>query len=233
MYEKQPELFLEVMHAQDTMHMTPLHKAVMFDYVEIIEYLLEKGAYIDALDKEKRSPLLLAASRNCINSVCYLLTKEASIKLKDSKLRNLLHLLIDMESSSSSLMTHHLTSSSSSNQDDPKYNKQKQSSIYKTISIDSLERIVRNLIKMNNYIDLLNERDIEGCTPMHYAIRLGFANCLKLFISYGSNISIKNKEKQSGLHFAARYGRYASCLQLLSSPNYKNHINEKDNNGMT
>jgi transient receptor potential cation channel subfamily A member 1 len=100
MAEKQPDLFLEVLHSQDNIQMTPLHKAAMFDHLDVAKYLLEKGAYIDALDKEKRSPMLLAATRNCIKVVCFFLSQGANVKLKDSKLRNLLHLIIDQEFSS-------------------------------------------------------------------------------------------------------------------------------------
>ena len=99
MFEKQPEIFSEIVHSVDTIQMTPLHKASMFDHVEVAEFLIEKGANIDALDKEKRSPLLLAASRNCIQMVCYLLSKGADFEQKDTKLRNLLHLTLNPETS--------------------------------------------------------------------------------------------------------------------------------------
>ena len=66
---------------------------------------------------------------------------------------------------------------------------------------------------------------------MHSISKFGYVHCLKALIQKGANISTKNNEKQSPLHFAAKYGRYSSCVQLLSSENYKNHINEKDGNG--
>jgi len=36
----------------------------MFDHPDIVSYLVAEGADINALDKEHRSPLLLAASRS-------------------------------------------------------------------------------------------------------------------------------------------------------------------------
>ena len=50
---------------------------------------------------------------------------------------------------------------------------------------------------------------------------------------FGASISTLNNQSQSPLHFAAKYGRYKSCLQVLSSPNFKNFINEKDSDGNT
>ena len=36
---------------------------------------------------------------------------------------------------------------------------------------------------------------------------------------------------QSPLHYAVAHGKYPSCLEILSSPDYKKIINEKDYNG--
>ena len=97
MKEKQSYLFNELIHAENTIEMTPLHKAAMFDHVDVAGFLLENGSNLDPIDSEKRSPMLLAASRNCINMVSYLLRKGANINLKDFKNRNLLHLTISQE----------------------------------------------------------------------------------------------------------------------------------------
>jgi ankyrin repeat protein len=66
---------------------------------------------------------------------------------------------------------------------------------------------------------------------VHYASKMGFVNILKVLINRGASFTTKNNEKQSPLHFAAKYGRYTACLELLNSENYKNYINEKDSNG--
>ncbi len=94
MAEKQPDLFSMVIHTQDSLGMTPLHRAAMFDHVDVCEFLISQGADIDALDKEKRTPLLMSASRNCVKMICYLLINDANIKLRDSNLCNFVHLII-------------------------------------------------------------------------------------------------------------------------------------------
>jgi transient receptor potential cation channel subfamily A protein 1 len=68
---------------------------------------------------------------------------------------------------------------------------------------------------------------------MHYATKLGLVSCLKSLMHFGACVSTLNNENQSPLHFAAKYGRINSCLQILSSVNYKNFINEKDGEGCT
>lgn len=139
MSEIQPDLFLEVLHSVDSSQMTPLHKAAMFDHVDVAAFLLEKGAYIDSLDIEKRSPMLLAANRNCVNMVCFLLTQGANTRLKDKNMRNLLHLVITQE----------VCSSLSSQGQTPC-----GSGLSKLSTIDSLERIYEELIKVKNVFSL-------------------------------------------------------------------------------
>ncbi len=80
---------------------------------------------------------------------------------------------------------------------------------------------------------MLNEHDFDGCTVFHYASKFGFANDIKVLLNYGANVSSLNNDRQSPLHFAAMYGRYNSCLKILSLTNYKNYINEKDSSGRT
>lgn len=78
----------------DAQKMTPLHCAAMFDHPEIVEYLVNEGADINALDREHRSPLLLAASRAAWKTVLALIRLGAQITIKDVNSRNVLHLVI-------------------------------------------------------------------------------------------------------------------------------------------
>nr|BBH84654.1 transient receptor potential ankyrin 1a [Xenopus muelleri] len=73
---------------------TPLHKSVLFDHVELAEYLISAGANINSEDKESRTPLLLATSCSAWKSVNLLLAKGADVKLKDNFGRNFLHLMV-------------------------------------------------------------------------------------------------------------------------------------------
>lgn len=53
-----------------------------------------QGADINALDKESRSPLLLAASRSGWRTVASLIRLGADVQVKDSSKRNVLHLIV-------------------------------------------------------------------------------------------------------------------------------------------
>ena len=51
---------------------------------------------------------------------------------------------------------------------------------------------------------LLDERDAMGCTPLHYATKEGHLLALEELITLGATPSVKNNDKQSPFHFAAR-----------------------------
>jgi transient receptor potential cation channel subfamily A member 1 len=63
MFEMQPYEKQACLKSCDIQKMTPLHCAAMFDHPEIVEYLIVEGSVVDPLDRELRSPLLLAATR--------------------------------------------------------------------------------------------------------------------------------------------------------------------------
>lgn len=54
---------------------------------------------------------------------------------------------------------------------------------------------------------LLSSEDNEGCTPLHYACRLGIHDSVKnmLGLSGQDGLTCKSKDKKSALHFAAQW----------------------------
>ncbi|XP_064626190.1 transient receptor potential cation channel subfamily A member 1-like isoform X2 [Lineus longissimus] len=172
---------------RDGMEMTPLHHAALYDHVELCQYLIEKGADINAQDIEERTPLFLAAYKMAANVMCVLLARGADITIKDKLQRNFIHAAV--------------------------------------ISHCKLEALGKDISK---YDELLNERDDNGCTPLHYASQLGLLNSMDMLISTGAALNPKTNAKESPLHFAAKYGRFNSCVKLLSGKDGCHLINEAD-----
>ncbi|XP_065161233.1 transient receptor potential cation channel subfamily A member 1 isoform X2 [Atheta coriaria] len=82
-------------------------------------------------------------------------------------------------------------------------------------------------------LQLLNEKDSTGCSPLHYASREGHIRSLENLIRLGACINLKNNNNESPLHFAARYGRFNTVRQLLDSEKGTFIINESDGEGLT
>lgn len=48
---------------------TPLHLAASMNHVEVVQYLLDKGADLEAPDELKCTPLALACKRGCLEAM--------------------------------------------------------------------------------------------------------------------------------------------------------------------
>lgn len=176
----------------------------MFDHLETVKFLLEQGSSIDPIDAEGRTPLLLSASRHCYSVLCYLIQHGSDIKQKDACLRNLIHLAIMQEF--------------------PK--------TFEPIDCP-IAKISEELCKRDNYRELLDERDMDGCSIVHYSSKFGHVEFLGAFLLLGADVSLRCNGKRSPLHYAALNGHVAVCAKLLGVGNYKNFINERDVSGFT
>ncbi|KAF5399840.1 hypothetical protein PHET_06860 [Paragonimus heterotremus] len=75
--------------------------------------------------------------------------------------------------------------------------------------------LIPTLIKSGKFPLLLNQPDKWGCTYMHVAARLG----LRVAINYGldnqGSLLVRDSERSTPLHSAARFGRLNICAQML------------------
>jgi len=85
--EKDPEL----VKARDEEESTPLHGAAAAGHLDIVEYLLSKGADIDARNNANQNPLFYAAYNGKAAIVNLLLDKGADFKDRDRYGRTVLH----------------------------------------------------------------------------------------------------------------------------------------------
>ncbi len=94
MFEAQPKRKRNVLMLTDKNGMTVLHKAVLFDNVAIVEFLLDEGAELESADVNEQTPLLLAASKCSTKCVLKLLQRGANMKHTDKDGRNFVHLAV-------------------------------------------------------------------------------------------------------------------------------------------
>ncbi|KAM9436489.1 transient receptor potential cation channel subfamily A member 1-like [Clarias gariepinus] len=185
----------EIINIRDAANQTPLHRATLFDHVELAKYLVSKGADIDCVDCKGFTPLLLATASSAWKTVSFLLSKGADIKMKDKTGRNFLHLVI--------------------------------------LQPKGLKNLPEHTIQNKDMWELMSDEDFEGCTPLHYACKLGIHNSVKNMLGCEISLGHKSKEKKSALHFAAEYGRINTCLRILETIRDSRLLNEGDENGRT
>ncbi|KAM9331854.1 transient receptor potential cation channel subfamily A member 1b [Pholidichthys leucotaenia] len=187
----------DVINLTDGAFQTPLHRATIFDHMELAEYLISLGADLNKSDCKGNSPLLLATSCGAWKTVALLLSKGANVNVIDKCGCNFLHLAI--------------------------------------LQPKGLKNLPQEVLQLSSVKALLSCEDNEGCTPLHYACRLGIHDSVKNMLGLSGQLSLacKSKDKKSALHFAAQYGRINTCHRLLESITDSRLLNEGDERGLT
>ncbi|ROL44610.1 Transient receptor potential cation channel subfamily A member 1 [Anabarilius grahami] len=96
-----------------------------------------------------------------------------------------------------------------------------------------LKNLPTEVLQHESVRELLNDEDIEGCTPLHYACRLGIPESVKNMLGLEVSLDQKSKQKKSALHFAAEFGRINTCHRLLEMVTDTRLLNEGDEKGLT
>ncbi|XP_072524951.1 transient receptor potential cation channel subfamily A member 1a [Salminus brasiliensis] len=96
-----------------------------------------------------------------------------------------------------------------------------------------LKNLPTEVLQHESVRELLNDEDSEGCTPLHYACRLGIPDSVKNMLGLEVSLDQKSKQKKSALHFAAEYGRINTCHRLLETMTDTRLLNEGDEKGLT
>ncbi|XP_077410170.1 transient receptor potential cation channel subfamily A member 1b isoform X2 [Vanacampus margaritifer] len=187
----------DIINLKDGACQTPLHKATIFDHIDLAEYLISLGADVNLVDCKGNPPLLLATSCGAWRSVALLLSKGVNVNLTDKFGCNFLHLAISQ----------------------PK----------------GLKNLPEDVLQGSSVKALLSCEDNEGCTPLHYACRLGIHDSVRNMLGLSGQLGLacKSKDKKSALHFAAQYGRINTCHRLLETITDSRLLNEGDERGLT
>ncbi|XP_061662032.1 transient receptor potential cation channel subfamily A member 1b isoform X2 [Syngnathoides biaculeatus] len=187
----------DIINLKDGACQTPLHRATIFDHVDLADYLISLGADVNAVDCKGTPPLLLATSCGAWRTVVLLLSNGANVNLKDRLGCNFLHLAI--------------------------------------LQPKGLKNLPQDVLQRSSVKALLSCEDNEGCTPLHYACRLGIHDSVRNMLGLSGQLGLacKSKDKKSALHFAAQYGRINTCHRLLETITDSRLLNEGDERGLT
>ncbi|XP_016388831.1 transient receptor potential cation channel subfamily A member 1-like [Sinocyclocheilus rhinocerous] len=185
----------DIINITDGANQTPLHRATLFDHVELVEYLISKEAEIDCIDCKGLSPMLMASRCGAWKTVAFLLSIGADFRIKDKVGRNFLHFVV--------------------------------------LQPKGLKNLPETVLQSNAVKEMLSGEDVEGCTPLHYACKLGIHDSVKNMLGLNIFVGQKSREKKSALHFAAEYGRTNTCKRLLETLTDSKMLNDWDEKGLT
>ncbi|RZF44246.1 hypothetical protein LSTR_LSTR003886 [Laodelphax striatellus] len=214
MFGLQPQEKALCLQSCDVQKMTPLHCAAMFDRAEIVQFLIQEGADINAMDKERRSPLLLAASRGGWRTVLALIRLKANIHLKDFNHRNILHLVVMNGGRLDEFATEVIKAQST--EDLQELLNEKDNMGCSPLHFASREGHTRVVQLLLNRGALLH-RDHNGRNPLHLAAMCGYTQTIELLHSVHSHLLDQvDKDGNTALHLATMENKPNSIALLLS-----------------
>lgn len=183
---------------------TPLHKAMWRGNMQTVTLLVEHGADVNASAHSGVTPLHEAASRGRTYLVKYLLKRGADINAHTEDGTTALHLALWAGYPGSVSVL----ASRGAKQD-----------IFSAAGLGNLTLIERFL---QDDPDIVNARDGNRATPLHYAAATAELNAAKLLLKRGAAIGAQNggfwySEGETPLHVAANRGHLKMSRFLIES----------------
>ncbi|KAK3711402.1 hypothetical protein QZH41_013507 [Actinostola sp. cb2023] len=214
----------------DKQGLTCLHKAAMYDHIDIVKFLKGQGIELNDLDNEQRTPLLLAASRGCTNAVEMLLEYGAESTIKDAKNRTVLHCAVGHSETLAALLKHvsiREMMNAVDEQGSTALHYAAQGGFLKNVCLLQ-QRWTRTSVT-NKYTNRI--RNHKGELPLHLAARYGWIDVTKKLLQTRDfrQIDMTNDHEKTPLHCAAEEG-HGNLVSLL----LENHASvTKDRDGKT
>ena len=175
--------------------------------LKVLELLLSKGVKIDAEDKGRRTPLMLAAGRGQNDISLYLINHGADVSKKDDRKRTALH----YASESGHLKLAELLLSTGAEID----------------VVDEDRRTPLMLAAAGGHKDTLlylidhvqganvNKKDCFGRTALHYASEKGHLKVVEQLVSKGARIDEADKDHFTPLVLAVKLQRFNTVYHLI------------------
>ncbi|KAK3737775.1 hypothetical protein QZH41_012214 [Actinostola sp. cb2023] len=182
---------------------TPLHVACNNGNDDMVALLLFHGAVIDAEDKDGMTPILRASLAGKVDIVDILLN-EGSDVLPPPGSTMPAPLLCAVKRGHNKAIVFLLKRGSPIALRDTQYRTCLHIAVY-TAGIET----VRVILKNGGGI-LLDSRDKDGKTPMHYAA----LKIMEKLLQAGSRVDLKDEDEKLPLHYAAENG-HLNCVQVL------------------
>uniref|UniRef100_A0A8C5A777 Ion transport domain-containing protein n=1 Tax=Gadus morhua TaxID=8049 RepID=A0A8C5A777_GADMO len=217
---------------------SPLHLAVRGGSMEAIRLCLHTGARVDQQQLDLSSPLHLASTQGAIEAVKMMLSSycdvENIINLTDGACQTPLHSPLLLATSCGSWRTVALLLAKGANM----AVRDRSGCNFLHLAIlqrKGLKNLSEDVLQSKGVKALLSSEDHDGCTPLHYACRLGVHDAVKNMLGLSGELclALKSKDKKSALHFAAQYGRINTCHRLLETITDSRLVNEGDEAGLT
>lgn len=180
-------------------HRTPLHYAALRGHLDVAEYLLSKGANINARDNASETPLYEAATEGYADLVKFLLSNGADLHIQSgsgSPIR-VAALLGNVD-----VVRILIRNGADPNGKDSSGETALHSAIRPGLRPANVKPMVELLLSEGAQIEAKDDRN--GRTPLHVAAEEGSIELIILLLSKGASIKARTNTLETPLHSAAQ-----------------------------
>uniref|UniRef100_A0A8C7DBP8 Transient receptor potential cation channel, subfamily A, member 1b n=1 Tax=Oncorhynchus kisutch TaxID=8019 RepID=A0A8C7DBP8_ONCKI len=218
---------------------SPLHMAVRGGNMDVIKFCIQKGAKIDQQQVDRSTALHFACSQGATEAVKLMLSSYSRVDRIGLNLYCMLYckglspLLLATNCGAWRSVALLLSKGANVNIKDKSGCNFLHLAILQPKGLKNLTGDILQVTQHDISIRCNSTEDNEGCTPLHYACRLGIHESVKNILVLQVSLDRKSKDKKSALHFAAQYGRINTCQRLLETITDSRLLNEGDERGLT
>lgn len=186
-----------IINTKDNSDWTPLHYAVYYNALDVVKFLVGKGADISARDKDGKIPLDLATQENDTGIAEFL--KQTQLDLD----KQLLTAVQDRNLSKAEVLVSRGANINTKNDDG-------YTSLHFAV-LKNFQSGIDYLIKKGANIDA---KDNIGRAPLHWAARDGYLDIVQTITEGGANLDVKDKDNKTPSDLASWKG-YENIVQYL------------------
>lgn len=195
--------------------------------LQVLEFLVKlPQVNLECSDKDKRTPLLWAASSGNKEAILLLVQNGANLSSCDANRLGALHCAASHGLTDCLECLLSLSASGKLLEVDQADNMNCTALFYAVLSgnIDCIESLLDRGAQSN-------WQDVKGRTAAHFAALRGQLNSLKLLRDRGGNLWLANKQGDLPLHYAVKSGRQQVVRWLLDHSPYEHAVNAINNYG--
>ncbi|XP_055887018.1 transient receptor potential cation channel subfamily A member 1-like isoform X1 [Biomphalaria glabrata] len=212
---------------------TPIHYAASQGKLGILRMMYDSRPHevemgLKMVDAAGRTPLHLAARFNHFATVTYLLDLYDNIDVPDKMYKT--PLLMAAANGAIETLVLLIRAGAFTTAKDIKKRNFVHYLVATNINLNKITQVLKNLTTIKLLVD---DKDIFGFTPLHYAATQGNLSALRILLQLGADVFEKDRQMLTAFHLAIIAGEYPIFLTLMQSQKGNMLREECGKNGLT